>query len=1466
MSSEDLIALFRQRVATEPTAIAVQDRYFTLTYSELERWSNNLGHEIFFRLKNTAGSGTVAICIPRSVLFVVSVLAVIKAGFSYIPLDPSAPPARLDDQVLQSDARLLLTRSGHQLTSLGRAIPFDIVPFMERTCIFGHTELPSSCLNSRNDTLVILFTSGSTGRPKGVLIQHLSMVNMVKARLLEIQPGDCVAMVNNITFDASSLEIWSALCHGGTLFVLTAHLADTEAVVAFFVDNSITKTFLPTAVFHHVISDVSNAASLSKTLRMLVVGGEKLQTAAVKKFFSHAPTTRLVNLYGPTETTIYITTFEIPMDNFDYDDSLSRPIPIGRCLPNTTVYLLDDKLRPVEPGHPGEICIGGAGLSAGYLGQADITSSSKFVTVNDLEEDGSSTRVYRTGDIGRFIPSVDGPLLEFIGRNDNQVKIRGQRLEPGEIEAVLCAGSDGIDQAAVVVTADDQIIAYVVQNDDVNITDPPGHQEQASDSVRLREAFYHQHFENIDPALVGADFTGWVSMYDGVPIPRSEMQDWLSDTLQSIPVKQSDSVLEIGCGTGMMLFSLEPRCQEYYAMDMLGSALDYVKARLVERGLQEKVTLFQGVANELAQLLPSEKRFDLIILNSVVQYFPSSEYLHTVLKLCTDKLQDGGRIFLGDIRNLGVDKHHDLARVLHCDPDPNLPTSEIHDRLDQWQRRQMELKVNPSFFFRLQNQPGSRISHVEIVPKMMSARNELSQFRYQVVLHVGPSPELVKSDQWLGYTTASQLQELLTSGQDIVAVRGIPSSLVAVEQGVLQLMSFSSPPPTASELLSAATALDSCVNALSPQDITKLSTSLGYQVDISIKSLGTDRSMAAVFSRGSSPVKGDFSAIVIDEQLTNCPVKSVVETHHARDLTVKLHDRCREKLPSYMVPHRIIVKASLPLTGNGKVDRRMLAESSMWAESLLLGAQSELCHPENDIQAQVQECIAKVLHEEPLKIPLQTDFISLGLHSFRAPELMNVLRAQFSIPDLPFRVIFQHPTVTALGRFLEDQIRSTSIKPEATVLSERREVSYDRDALQQVLERRGLTPDDVEDVYETTLSQRLLLMGHSRRSFMMHQVVTARTDIDTFIGALETVISRHTALRSTIFDELQRQVVFRYHRKLRDEMVHIYPAEDAQSLESIIRDDTRYALTVPGNLIKFELFRTEPPTLLIIAHHAIMDAWSRECLLAEIDSVISRQQLPEPIPFRNYVDYIIAEGNHESDIAWHVNRIRTADIVGFPQCEKSIFTSSSCLGPDFLRVEQLSGMAKVTQTYGIKSSTLSKVAFALIKRHESKRDVVLVPQAEACRSLPVKGITEICAPTYNIAIDRVDFLSTDTVLELLRRTQDNQDKMTDISAVNYEAVLSAIEQDMTPFSTSSYNFSSIKGNPPYRAIQPGPAGAENDIGIEWTTVVEGEVVKVRVDCDPIFSDRVPAYVDQFFVAFRWLVTNIQARSLEGLES
>ncbi|EGN97644.1 hypothetical protein SERLA73DRAFT_110962, partial [Serpula lacrymans var. lacrymans S7.3] len=986
--SQDLLSLIRHRVKFQPAALAVQDDSFTLTYSELERWSNNLAQEI--RSRNTRGSGTVAVCVPRSTIFVVAVLAIVKAGFSYLPLDPTAPPARLDDQIMQADARLLLTVSWLQLPSLEQAIPFDIVPFIDRTCVLSYAELPSSGLITRNDTLVIFFTSGSTGRPKGVMVQHDGMLNMINSHFMEIQPGDRVSMVNNPAFDASSIDIWNTLCHGGTLLVLTAHLADTEAVIAFFREKEVTKAFLPTAVFHHIVSNVSNVASMSTTLRMVAVGGEKLATPSVQNFFRRAPTTRLLNAYGPSEASVFTTTFEIPSLNFstEYDDATSRPIPIGRCIPNSAVYLLDDNLFPVDVGLPGEICIGGAGLAAGYLGQADLTAN-KFVMVNDLEGRGSSTRIYRTGDIGRFVPCADGPVLEFVGRSDTQTKIRGQRIELGEIEAVLCSGSDEIDQAAVVFSDEQDLIAYVVPTDNRIFEGQHDHAEQSDDSSKLRDAVYAQGFEDIDPAVAGIDFTGWVSMYDGMPIPLPEMQDWLSDTLQSIPVKPSDSVLEIGCGTGMILFALEPRCQEYSAVDMLGSVLAFIQARLTERGLQDKVALYEGMAHELDQMLPSEKRFDLIVLNSVVQHFSSSEYLENLIRLCVDRLQDGGRIFLGDIRNHGVDKHHDLARVLHCDPSPDLSTLEIQERLERWQHRQMELKLDPSFFFSLQHKLGNRVSHVEVVPKMMSARNELSQFRYQVILSIGKSaPDLVKPGQWVDYTTASDLEKLLSCSKDITAVRGIPSSLVAIEQGILHLMSSSQPPASASELVTAASTLDWCTRALSPADVVALCARQGYQVDMSLKSLGVDQTMAAIFLPGSSMFKGDFSSIPTAVQLANTPLHFST----ASDLIAKLQDHCLQNLPSYMMPHRIIITQCLPLTGNGKIDRRMLAQSSAWAERSKVPSESN--RPKNKIQALIQECISGVLNKEPLNIPLETDFIALGLHSFRAPVLLNALRAR----------------------------------------------------------------------------------------------------------------------------------------------------------------------------------------------------------------------------------------------------------------------------------------------------------------------------------------------------------------------------------------------------------------------------------------------------------------------------------------
>ncbi|EGO00626.1 hypothetical protein SERLA73DRAFT_159376 [Serpula lacrymans var. lacrymans S7.3] len=478
-ASKDLIELFRQQVELQPTAIAIQDDHHTLTYSELERWSNNLAHEIRSRLKNNheQGHNIVAVFIPRSALLVVSIFAIVKAGFSYLPLDISSTSTKLDSQISQAGVCLLLTVSWHKLPTLEQDISFDIVPFVDRTCVSSHTELPPFDPDLRNDILAVLFTSGSTGPPKGVLVKHMGILNLVYNPVMDIQPGDHVGMAINPAFDASAIDIWGTLCHGGTLFAYNAPLGDAETVVSFIREKKINKLGLPTPIFHHITSDVSNVASLTTTLRMLSVGGEKLKTASVQSFFRHASTASslsLINAYGPSEASVCTTAFAISsldMAN-EYDDSTSQSIPIGRCIPNASVYILDDNLHPVDTGLPGEICIGGVGLAAGYIGQEHLTAK-KYVMVNNLEGHGSSTRVYRTGDIGKFVKSGDELLLHFMGRNDFQVQIRGQRFELGEIEAILCAGPGDIGQAAVVVAGDDKLIAYVVQNVDIDYQKSP---------------------------------------------------------------------------------------------------------------------------------------------------------------------------------------------------------------------------------------------------------------------------------------------------------------------------------------------------------------------------------------------------------------------------------------------------------------------------------------------------------------------------------------------------------------------------------------------------------------------------------------------------------------------------------------------------------------------------------------------------------------------------------------------------------------------------------------------------------------------------------------------------------------------------------------------------------------------------------------------------------------------------------
>src|SRR6185436_5516200 len=287
----------------------------------------------------------------------------------------------------------------------------------------------------------VMYTSGSTGRPKGVAVVHRAVVRLVcDTGYARFGPGEVWLQLAPPSFDAATLEIWGALLHGGRLVLAPAGAPAPAELGETLARHGVTSLWLTAGLFHQMVEE-SLAGLLP--VRQLLSGGDVLSPGHVRRALSGLPGTRLINGYGPTENTTF--TCCHPMEG---PDEVESPVPLGRPIANTRVYVLDASLRPVPPGVAGELCAGGDGLARGYRGRPELTAE-RFVPdpFADRTDRSDGNRLYRTGDLARYLP--DG-RLEFLGRLDRQVKIRGFRVEPGEVEAKLLA-HPGVEQAAVVV-------------------------------------------------------------------------------------------------------------------------------------------------------------------------------------------------------------------------------------------------------------------------------------------------------------------------------------------------------------------------------------------------------------------------------------------------------------------------------------------------------------------------------------------------------------------------------------------------------------------------------------------------------------------------------------------------------------------------------------------------------------------------------------------------------------------------------------------------------------------------------------------------------------------------------------------------------------------------------------------------------------------------------------------------------
>jgi len=409
------------------------------------------------RLANRLGSlgvrrgDLVGLYVERSVEMVIAMLAIMKAGAAYVPLDPAYPVERLEFMLKDARSTLVLTQ-----TSLRVNLNLDgdvlVVCLNEDDGVVPKESAEFEGRESANDLSCLLYTSGSTGQPKGVEVPHRSITRLVmNADYTRFDDSRVFLQLVPISFDVAAFEIWGALLHGATCVLYPQHgVPDPQLLQRILTQHGVTTLWLTTSLFNTIIDDTPEVLA---SVEELLVGGEALSVSHIVKAQKHLPSTQLINGYGPTESNI-TSCYRIPRP---FNPTL-KSVPIGRPIANSTIYILDDEMQPVDVGEEGEMYIGGAGVARGYLNRPELTAE-KFVADPFSSEAGMS--LYRSGDRARYLP--DGNI-DFIGRNDDQVKIDGHRIELGEIEATI-RNQSGVKDVGVVVhhsaAGNQQLVAYV---------------------------------------------------------------------------------------------------------------------------------------------------------------------------------------------------------------------------------------------------------------------------------------------------------------------------------------------------------------------------------------------------------------------------------------------------------------------------------------------------------------------------------------------------------------------------------------------------------------------------------------------------------------------------------------------------------------------------------------------------------------------------------------------------------------------------------------------------------------------------------------------------------------------------------------------------------------------------------------------------------------------------------------------
>jgi amino acid adenylation domain-containing protein len=1205
--------LFEQQVSRAPDGVAVTFEGRSLTYGELNRRANQLAH--YLREKGVGPETRVAMCVERSSEMIAGILGILKAGAAYVPLDPALPAERLAYIIEDIDPPVVLAdRNLTDRLAQSQAIVVPLDP--DWSAFASHSDENLASGATADNLAYIIYTSGSTGHPKGTLVTHWNVVRLMHAtrHWFSFDENDVWTLFHSYAFDFSVWEIWGALLYGGRLVVVPYWTS--RSVDSFFdllVAEGATVLNQTPSAFRQLIKLIEDSGrEPDLQLRLVIFGGEALDLPALKPWFDRYgdERARLVNMYGITETTVHVTYRPVTASDLIRADSSV----IGAPIPDLGTYILDNCMQLVPVGVPGEIFVGGEGLSRGYLNRPELTAE-RFVPHPFAARPGA--RLYRSGDLARRLPDGD---VEYLGRVDHQVKIRGFRIETGEIEAALESHAE-VEQAVVLCREDSpgdkRLVAYVVKRDRKTLDQ---HRpaiggvkaEQVSQWEMVFDETYNGAAESKDP---GFNIVGWNSSYTGLPIPADEMREWVDHTVERILSLQPRRVLEIGCGTGLLLFRIAPHCDRYVATDFSEKAVLALNRHLAARGTDLRhVTVRQKAAHDLSDL--GAEAFDAIIINSVVQYFPDIDYLVEVLKGAASLVRPGGFIFVGDVRSLPLLETFHASVELQQAP-ASAEREELWRLVQKAVAQEEELIIDPAFFEAIEKETPA-LGGVKILLKRGRNHNELTRFRYDVVLELGParpSPldHICLDWERLELTVEEVRKCLLDTEPEGLTIRSVPNARLLCEVQALDLLQDRQGPAAAGDIRDYL-ARAGKAGLPDPEEFWSLSSELGYRVEICY-SRGAMGYFDVTFSRTGQAADNEFK-----RGWNYCPqgpaparpwsfyANNPLQAATSRKLIPALRAHLQERLPDYMLPSAFFLLDRIPLTSNGKTDRKALPAP----EAGRRGLESAYVAPRTAAEQKIARIWAEVLGVEAVGV--NDNFFDLGGHSLLATEVVSRLRDRFKL-ELPLRSLFESPTVASLAN-------SLSV------------------ALEESMRAQGPRLGPVSREAELPLSfaqQRLwffdqLAPGSSTYIIPATERLIGPLDAPALVRSINEIIRRHEILR-TRFRAIDGRPVQVIAPALElavpiIDLSEISPDDREHAAKRLASQEAQRPFDLAGGpLLRATILKLGhlEHVVMLTMHHIISDGWSMGILVKEMAALYQAfsagQPSPLPEPSLQYADF-----------------------------------------------------------------------------------------------------------------------------------------------------------------------------------------------------------------------------------------------------